>query len=379
MASDILIAGARPTDRIDLKEARAQLLAAEGTPTEFAAQVQILREGSFDFGTWEANVIKVDQDLMQKFGEAFTAGARGKNPDGSAAALPVDIDHETRDAVGWIEGLTVADGKLMASVVWNPVGIQMLRDDTFRHMSVMFSESYKDPEGKAWGPTLWGASVTNYPRIKDMEAVKLAAKLAGVHGTPEHKQQTEGTDMDPKALIAALGLPEDATEEQILEAASAKATDTPPEDTGNADVIAMKAELEGYKASVATLEGQMQAQAAELLKAKADAVIETHKAAGRLTDGHLVDSEGKPNALAQLAATNPEAFDAAVASFPVVVNYATLGAASGPAEGSAQAKFEAAVDEAIKAGAADYNAAVASVQATKPELVAAVYTTPARV
>ncbi|MCP5059546.1 MAG: hypothetical protein GY937_22815 [bacterium] len=370
-APDLLIAGGRSADRIDLRDVRAALLAAEGDPDTFAAEVQILRPGSFDFGVFQSNVVKVDDELMASFITAFSAGARGKNADDSPAALPVDIDHETREAVGWIDGLAVADGNLMASVTWNPVGVRMLKDDTFRHMSVMFSEDYKDPEGKKWGPTLWGAAVTNYPRIKDMEAVKLAAKLVG---DPPANEPTKGDDMDPKLIATALGLPETATDDEILAAATERA----PETTNDEHTAAL-AEITGLKASVTALETRATTAETRAAKVEAEACIAGHKEAGRLTDGHLVDAEGNPNALASLAETDLVAFDTAVSQFPVVVEFGTRGTAAGSNAGTPQAKFEAAIDDAVKAGAADYNAAVAVVQATKPELVAAVYTAPARV
>lgn len=372
---NLLIAGGRSNDRIDLREARAALLAAEGSPTEFAAEVEILREGSFDFGGWTENIIKVDADLMAAFQANYAAGARGKNADGSPASLPVDIDHETREAVGWIDGLTVADGKLMAAVTWNAAGVRMLRDDQFRHMSVMFNTTYKDPEGKTWGATLWGASVTNYPRIKDMEAVKLAAKLAGGSETPDNAEPTRGTDMDSKLMAKALGLPEDATDEQIFAAATAANADDPNTD---GELVAMKATLDGMRASVTALETKNAEQAAEILTAKAEKVIDAHKAAGRLTDGHLVHADGKPNALAALATSDPEAFDLAVATFPVTVDFSTRGSSAGGGEGGdAMATFEAAIAKAQADGAPTYQAAVDIVKVADPALVAKVYHIPA--
>tara|TARA_Y100000310_G_scaffold232390_2_gene235222 strand:- start:6451 stop:7572 length:1122 start_codon:yes stop_codon:yes gene_type:complete len=370
-----------PTDllsplAIPLSETAALIASSETRPKKFRAKVQILRQGQFDFGTFQSNIVMVDQDLMEKLAANHLAGARGRNTDGTPADLPVDIDHETRDAAGWITGLTVEDGRLMADITWNALGVTLLTEDRFRFMSVMFSEAYKDPEGKTWGTTLWGAAVTNYPRIKDMAALTLSAREVGREPRPEPVKTpdpTEGTDMDPKLLAKALGLDESATEEQIMSAAATlkAAADTTPDDSVT---VAQAAEITGLKASVKTLETKLTANGAELAQLKADEVIEKHKASGKLTDAHLVAEDGTPTDLAKMATANPEGFDAMVAKFPVVVEFGTRGSAGGgtPTEGPAGV-LEAAIQEKMTAGPMDHTAAVRALEAEKPELFAAVY------
>jgi len=360
---------------IDLRDVGA-LLAAEGTrPATFQASIEILRDGQFDFGTYSPNIIKVDSDMMAKMVEAFALGARGKNGDGTAADLPVDIDHETREAAGWITGLTVAGGSLMATIDWNSLGVELIAGDRFRWMSVMFSENYKDPEGKSWGTTLWGAAVTNYPRIKDMAALSLTAREVGRDAPKPEPSRTEpqgGNDMDTKLIATALGLADDATDEQIV--AAAEALKSAPEPTDSTETAALKAEIVGMRESVTALETAKEAAEARAATLDADACIAKHTESGRLTAGHLVDAEGNPNALAKLATVDLEAFDLAVASFPVVVEYGTRGAAGAPLRGGAMATFEAAIDKEVVAGL-DYASAVAKVKATQPAVVAAAYPT----
>ena len=370
-----------PTDllsplAISLSETAALMASSETRPAKFRASVQILRQGQFDFGTFQSNIVMVDQDLMEKLAANHMAGARGRNTDGTPADLPVDIDHETRDAAGWITGLTVEDGKLMADITWNALGVTLLTEDRFRFMSVMFSEAYKDPEGKTWGTTLWGAAVTNYPRIKDMAALTLSAREVGREPRPEPEMTpdpTEGTHMDPKLIAKALGLEESATQEQMIQHVEAlqASADTAPDASVTA---AQAAEITGLKASVTALETKLTANAAELAQLKADEVIEKHKASGKLTDAHLVGEDDKPTDLALMANANPEGFDAMVAKFPVVVEFGTRGSAGGgtPTGGPAEV-LETAIQDAIKAGAKDHTAAVRELEVSRPELFSAVY------
>ena len=369
-----------PPITIELRDT-ARLIAAESDqPDTFSASVQILRPGSFDFGTFTPNIVKVDAELMGDLVANHAAGARGSKQDGSAADLPVDIDHETREAAGWITGLSIQGGNLMAAITWNALGVTLLAEDRFRFMSVMFSEDYRDPEGKKWGATLWGAAVTNYPRIKDMEQLSLSAREVGREPGPgpiTTPDPTKGTDMDTMAIAKALGLGDDATEADILTAAEAlkAAEDAVPDDT---ETIALKAEITGLKASMTAMEERTEASEAKAAALQADAVIERHKAAGRLTDAHLLDDD-KPTDLMARALADPDAFDAMVAKWPVIVEFGTRGTAGGAGEGTPQGRLEAAIDAEIAAGAVGYAEAVAAVKVKQPALVAAAYPVPSTV
>ena len=369
-----------PPITIELRDT-ARLIAAESDqPDTFSASVQILRPGSFDFGTFTPNIVKVDAELMGDLVANHAAGARGSNQDGSPADLPVDIDHETREAAGWITGLSIQGGNLMAAITWNALGVTLLAEDRFRFMSVMFSEDYRDPEGKKWGATLWGAAVTNYPRIKDMEQLSLSAREVGREPGPgpiTTPDPTKGTDMDTMAIAKALGLGDDATEADILTAAEAlkAAEDAVPDDT---ETIALKAEITGLKASMTAMEERTEASEAKAAALQADAVIERHKAAGRLTDAHLLDDD-KPTDLMARALADPDAFDAMVAKWPVIVEFGTRGTAGGAGEGTPQGRLEAAIDAEIAAGAVGYAEAVAAVKVKQPALVAAAYPVPSTV
>jgi hypothetical protein len=347
------------------------MLAAESTrPAEYAARVEILREGSFDFGTWSEDVIKVDSGLMGNMLANYAGGARGLRADGTPEDLPIDIDHETRDAAGWINDLSIEGGKLYADIKWNAHGIQLLAEDRFRFMSVMFSKDYTDPEGRTWGVTLWGAAMTNYPRIQNMAALTLNAREIGQASEPTPQPEpTKGDDMDTQVLAKALGLADDATEEQMVAAATAL-IETPP-----ADDAVTAAEVDGLRVSIQVLEDAKTASDAEMATLKASASISTFTDEGRLTPGHLTDAEGNPNALAKLAESDLPAFEAAVASFPVVVDYGVQG--SGTATRTESGDPTGDLDRAITAKMAeenvDHDTATDIIGTTRPELMAAAY------
>ena len=110
-------------------------------------------------------------------------------------------------AAGWIEDLTVEDGKLYGRIEWTPEGLADILTKKFRYYSPWWTEHFLDPQsGEDVGSRLLGCALTNDPYFIDgIEQELLAAR--------------GGQDMDIKKLAALLGLPETANDEQIMTSA----------------------------------------------------------------------------------------------------------------------------------------------------------------
>jgi phage I-like protein len=136
---------------------------------EVPSRVQLLKVGNF-FAE-DGKEIPISVELLNSFKKNFDAKVRGYQ-DGK---LPVDYFHENEKiAGGWIETLELAEGgqELWANVVWTPKATQMLADGELRYISAEFHFNYRHNEGgKRYGPTLFGAGLTNRPFVKGMNPV----------------------------------------------------------------------------------------------------------------------------------------------------------------------------------------------------------------
>ena len=161
--------------------------------------------------------------------------------------LVVDYEHQTlkgceAPAAGWVKELKLEDGQIKAVVEWTPRGAQYLENKEYRYLSPVVN--VRKADNKAIG--LHSLALTNTPAIEGMNPIVNSDNFEG----GQHS-------MDIKKLAELLGLSEDATEEQVVEALKAclaenrslkEAEKQPPE-----NVVANKAvcELLGLKAGAA--------------------------------------------------------------------------------------------------------------------------------
>lgn len=186
------------------------------------------------------------------------------NPD----ILPVDYDHSgisggNSEAAGWFTGdaeVRDVDGepRLYAMVCWTAKAREALADKRYRFISPEWEMKLKDAKTGLMtkAKRLLGATLTNRPYFSELAPVASEANVEFVIDTgntasntssstnvvlnptddPAASQAEEEDNMDE--LRAALGLPEDATEEQILEAV--KAAKTKAEEADKPRVTARK-------------------------------------------------------------------------------------------------------------------------------------------
>lgn len=145
-------------------------------------------------------------------------------------------------AAGWVKELKLEDGQIKAVVEWTPRGAQYLENKEYRYLSPVVN--VRKADNKAIG--LHSLALTNTPAIEGMNPIVNSDNFEG----GQHS-------MDIKKLAELLGLSEDATEEQVVEALkvclaenrSLKETEKQPPE----NVVANKAvcELLGLKAGAA--------------------------------------------------------------------------------------------------------------------------------
>lgn len=137
-------------------------------------QIQLLRVGDFQYDLDEK--LEITADMLVSFKQNFDAKIRGYE-DGK---LPVDYFHDNdKIAAGWISQLYLQNGdtELWAEVEWTPKAKDAIASRELRYVSAEFHLNYEDNESrKKFGPTLFGAGLTNRPFVKGMKSIAASEK-----------------------------------------------------------------------------------------------------------------------------------------------------------------------------------------------------------
>lgn len=148
--------------------------------------------------------------------------------------LLVDRDHFSRDldkpteAMGWVRELATCMGNLAARIEWTPLGLPLIQGKIYRHFSTVYgSPADEIKTGTVTPRKLIGLALTNKPNNDaGQPAITNRAHNDLQPPTPGSEQKNTNThtnmEYNPK-LLAALGLAEGATEDEVTAAAEALA------------------------------------------------------------------------------------------------------------------------------------------------------------
>lgn len=149
---------------------------------------------------------------------AFEALVANWKAQGSPDVL-VDVDHASArggstEAAAWCNALEVDDNGLFGVFNLTPKGRELVENRAYRFVSPGWTLA-----GDGTPLALCSVALTNRPNLP----VKPVVNADGTGGRdPDDPTQTKGNpEMDPKKIAAALGLPETATEEEVLAAIKA--------------------------------------------------------------------------------------------------------------------------------------------------------------
>lgn len=200
-------------------------------------EIQILPDGQFTARdgrpgkgrAWRLDA-QIAQDLIAKAASRRTA-------------LAIDYEHQTlhaaangqpAPAAGWFKTLEYRPGQGLyaTDVEWTERASTMIAAGEYRYLSPVFSY---DPSGKPL--EVLNVALTNSPALDELDEVQLKAAASMAF-----TESQEIPPMDPirKAVLAALGLAETATEEQTIAALSALQTKAGEVDGLRTEVAALK-------------------------------------------------------------------------------------------------------------------------------------------
>jgi FtsZ-binding cell division protein ZapB len=256
---------------------RFQITLEEG---QIKKDVQLLRTGTFKderYGT-----LQVTSSTLLSMKKNWDDKVRGVD-------LSIDYKHESDDiAAGWIKEVYLKENntELWAVVDWTPKGQKVLSDKEFRYLSADFNFDYQDNESlQKFGPTLFGAGLTNRPVVKRMEPAIELEEL-----TEKGRQEMKIVE-DLQAQLKELQEKNKKLSDEVTAAQAAAAGDKslgdgalPPE---------VQKEIEDLKAKIAALTAENTKFAAESaeLKNKAQLSEKEVKFQKLLSEGKVVPAQ----------------------------------------------------------------------------------------
>lgn len=142
---------------------------------------------------------------IQRFADSVNNKVRGIDPD-------IDYDHKLdpskgKTAAGWVKKAEARSNGLWLLVEWTDKAKQALKEREYRYFSVEFLKEWANEKGEKLQDVILGGGLTNRPFLKDLVPVNLSE----LYDEDDNKE----SGMDRAELIRALGLSEDATDEDI--------------------------------------------------------------------------------------------------------------------------------------------------------------------
>lgn len=188
---------------VDLEGIQFEQVQNSDGETVDASWVHALSLGEFKHPLW--GTLLFDMARIRRFAQNVNNKVRGIDPS-------IDYGHfSSGEAAGWVQKAEARKTGLWIFVEWTKTAADKIRNKEYRYFSSDFSDEWIDEHtGKTYKDVLFGGGLTNRPFLKNLVPVNLSE----LYGKGKEKESMELTDK----LREALGLSEEATEEEALEA-----------------------------------------------------------------------------------------------------------------------------------------------------------------
>jgi phage I-like protein len=168
--------------------------------------IQAMPIGKYDHALYGA--IDITPERVQRFADNVKNKVREIDPD-------IDYDHKskTSEAAGWVKDAEARTDGLWVLVEWTKSAAQKIKEKAYKYFSPEFDDTWTHPKTKQeFKDVLFGGGITNRPFLKDI----LPLNLSEAFEAADHNQ--EGVTMSDalKGVKEKLGLPETATDEEVL-------------------------------------------------------------------------------------------------------------------------------------------------------------------
>ncbi len=133
--------------------------------------------------------------------------------------IALDCDHKEGGAPGWIEAMELRGATasqpagLYALIRWTPLGVQLLKDQSYRYFSPEFGSHYDEVTGRKIANVALGGALTNRPFLKVMGEVPLSlseeeARMYDLEFADQEDEEEEESDeegSDPFDVVPEAG------------------------------------------------------------------------------------------------------------------------------------------------------------------------------
>lgn len=238
-----------------------QILNRESIAPRSSSWQQIEVKGEHPAALGKRRVVQViDDEAIKLINDEFRTHAADPDFDG----VLVDADHLKHDmsqkteAYAWLMNTEIREGQLYGLLEWTDLGAGAVHNRRYKFFSTEYdAEDLKDlGSGKVRPTRLAGLSLTNVPNNKGGK--RITNRKAG-----DAEQTQTKNDNDMKAIAGKLGLPEEATEDEIIAAIASLMEKAGKAETMEAEVKAEDILNRNAKRIPA---GQRDAWKAELIK-----------------------------------------------------------------------------------------------------------------
>jgi phage I-like protein len=242
-----------------------------------SSEIQLLPAGEFAPRDGRTAKWSLSDEQGQRLADQLNA-ASAKN------AFLIDYEHQTlyaekngqpAPAAGWATKFEWRPGKglFATDVAWTDRAAEHIKAGEYRYISPVFLTN------KATGEILRviNAGLVNQPALPGMQEV--AEKFAAKFLSDEPGSSSNPTEYSMKAIALLLGLPGEATEDQIAAAVHALKIKV---DAGQSEVVALKAQVTTADTAVTALQTELNQLKASITAAERDALIEQALKDGKL-------------------------------------------------------------------------------------------------
>ena len=164
-------------------------------------------------------VIDITPERVARFADNVNKGVRGQ-------ALDIDYDHKQHNgkAAGWVQKAEARPDGLWILVEWVKEAWDDIKSGAYRYFSPEFVDEWVHPASQSkFNDVLFGGGITNRPFLKGILPINLSEILAESE-SETNESNLMFTDEQRAALLAKLGLADDADDQTILMALITAAT-----------------------------------------------------------------------------------------------------------------------------------------------------------
>ena len=227
---------------------------AYAEPSPYYPEIEAIRTGQFT--DMNGKDVTIDIALLDAIVENFASNKAGQE-------IPIDLNHERKEAAGWLLGVRRLNNSLFVAPNWNELGLRMVHSKQYRYVSCTIDliEKY-----------LVSVSLTNFPAVNNMRPIELSRMNEGASSSlivlfqkPE-ESMAEDVNVKPTEEKVPPAESESKTPPAELSASATPATPVTKSDIPNREEVVAQfrqqadAEIASIRKQLNDLLGDLQAQ-----------------------------------------------------------------------------------------------------------------------